>query len=118
CRACRKKVGKSGWAESFREPGPGIRPFLPRLVDADVQGNGDCFVTEPGEVAQLDHACGQRVLPGQAVESLVQLQEPVVVRRGGMMILQLDALQTAAVPVPFLAASILDEDATHGLRGG
>ncbi len=49
-------------AQSCAEPGAGIGPFLPGLVNRDVEDGGDSFVAQPGEMTQLDDAGRQRIL--------------------------------------------------------
>jgi hypothetical protein len=66
-----KKVRRSG-AEGIAEPGLGIGPLLPGLINRHAQGGGYLLMTEAGEVSEFDHPGGGRVLAGQPSQGIVE----------------------------------------------
>src|SRR5262249_54434969 len=113
-----KKRKKSAGAEGVPQPGAGIGPLLPGLVDRQPQGSGDRLVAQPGEVTELHYLGGNRVFPGELRERRVQGGETAV-GVGGWWVGQLAPPPPAAVAESLLATGVLDEDTAHrlGRRG-
>src|SRR5579884_874751 len=66
-----EKIQKLLSAQSVAEPGAGVGPFLPRLVDRDAENVRHLRVAQPGAVMQFDDARGDGLLGGQSLQCLV-----------------------------------------------
>src|SRR5262249_7712446 len=106
---CRKKMEKSATRlQSLTQPGPGIGPFLPSLVDRDAQRSRHRFVSQTSEMPQLHHLGGHRVLDSEQGQGLVQCQH-LVVRFWSWLIGYGYPVERSTMLEPSFAAGLFDQ---------
>jgi hypothetical protein len=99
------------------EPGAGERP--PALCGGDgAAERGSGFrVAHAGKEAQLDQLGLGRLLGGEGIQGIVEIQQFI---RGGIDLLDIDEgnpATTASVTAGRLAAGVVDQDEAHGFGG-
>src|SRR6266542_5433322 len=98
------------------QPRACVSPVPIRRGRRDAQGRGGLVESQTGKIAQLNEFTREGVQALQPHERVVQGNQLVGGDRGRYVeFLEIDALPVAAVLFPGLAASVLDEDAAHGL---
>src|SRR5437870_1001363 len=73
---CLRGVGLS---QGLIQPGAGVGPGAVRRAPGQAEGGGRLLKRQAGEEAQLDQLGAAGVLPGEAVQALVQRGQVVVV---------------------------------------
>src|SRR5262245_56677161 len=107
-----------GRAQAAVQPGAGVGPVRAGGGATQAHHFGGLVDGQAGEVTQLDELGRLRVLGGETLQGVVEVQHLVrrrdVAQLGGI---EFDAPQGAAALLAPLAADVLDEDAAHGLGG-
>src|SRR5262249_34292727 len=98
------------------QPGPCVIPKPVCACSRQAKGCAGLLDRHTREEMQLDELSGRRVLGGQSAERPVQRYQIVWLWIQGDAGIEVYALPVAAVLRAFLAASIFDENASHGLR--
>src|SRR5262249_37736565 len=100
------------------EPAPGKEPPAFSRAEGDAQGLGGFRQGQAAEEPQRDELGLLWIEGDEAIDRLVQCQDLVGGLRCVVPVGQLDALPAAAAFVRALGASVIDQDAAHGLGGG
>ena len=101
------------------EPGSGVCPLSIGRGARKAEYFGGVGNGETGKKVELNKLCGLLILGGEAIEGIVDRQEPVVGERSGRVgVVQFDTCELAAVLSAGLAACGFDKNAAHGFSGG
>src|SRR5262245_45608946 len=115
----RKDWSRELFQQLPEQPGPAEGPEPVGSATADPQGIGRLLVRQAGEITQVHESGRDRIMTLKPGQSLVQGNEIVrLAARRLEFLREIDTNAATAVLLGLLAARLIDQDATHGLRRG